>query len=152
MRSQGSGQYGPSHVQIEPQREDCHETFWICRVGACRSAVRGSGRFGATGLARVSVGYPSYDSATHTFVSQCANAKVNAASKPAGLAAPAWAENQDLGWPWGYGYNPIMNGPAPATSAASKPAGLAKFAPVDAVVPYGLGESPDPLGRYSRRR
>ena len=38
-------------------------------------------------------GYPLYDAATHTFVSQCANTNSAAAvSKPVGLAQPAPAE------------------------------------------------------------
>ena len=66
-----------------------------------------------------------------------------AASKPAGLAAPAPAVVPDQGWPgcpWGDAYNPMVHGFVsecdirPADNAASlKTAGLAKLAP--AVIP-----------------
>jgi hypothetical protein len=78
-----------------------------------------------------------------------------AASKPAGLAAPAPVAIPEQGWPgcpWGTAYDPMAQGYVPAcfsqptdNVAALKPAGLAKLAPVEAFVPCGLAEQLDPL-------
>ncbi len=78
-----------------------------------------------------------------------------AASKPAGLAAPAPAAIPEQGWsgcPWGAAYDPMVQGYLPAcfsrpadNAAALKSAGLARIAPVEAFVPCGFGERLDPL-------
>jgi hypothetical protein len=78
-----------------------------------------------------------------------------AASKPAGLAAPAAAVIPDQSWPgcpWGATYDPTKHGFIaecffrPADNAvALKPAGLAKLAPAEEFIPCGAGEQFDPL-------
>ena len=78
-----------------------------------------------------------------------------AASKPAGLAAPAPVAIPEQGWPgcpWGAAYDPMAHGYVPACfnrtadgAASPKTAGLAKTAPVEAFVPCGYGERLDPL-------
>jgi hypothetical protein len=78
-----------------------------------------------------------------------------AASKPAGLAAPAPAVIPEQGWsgcPWGATYDPMVQGYVPAcfsrptdNAAALKPAGLAKLTPVEGFVSCGAGENLDPL-------
>ena len=80
-----------------------------------------------------------------------------AVSKPAGLAAPIQVVIPEQGLPclpWGEAYNPmtmtISDSPdclsrTAANTAALKPAGLAKLAPVEEFVPCGFGERLDPL-------
>ncbi len=99
-------------------------------------------------------GYPAYDAATHTFVSQCSTpVKVDVAAKPAGKAQPAPTVTEETFVPCGFGerLDPLAlacQQPARAGNTAAKPAGLAQPAPTvteETFVPCGFGERLDPL-------
>ena len=106
----------------------------------------------------VPCGFDGYDPMVHGYLPACFSQPfptAKAASKSAGLAAPAPAVIPEQGWPgcpWGAAYDPMAHGYVPAcfyrpadNAAALKPAGLAKLAPVEAFVPCGFGERLDPL-------
>ena len=105
----------------------------------------------------------SFDPMNHGYVVECFNrpaSTLDAAAKPAGLAAPVPAVNPEQalpGCPWGYSFDPMNHGyvvecfsrPASTLDAAAKPAGLA--APAPAVNPeqalpcLSWGEAYDPM-------
>ena len=99
-------------------------------------------------------GYPVYDTAAQTFVSQCSTPMtVGGAAKPAGLAAPVPGQEQFVPCGFGERLDPLALAcqRSAAAPAASKLVGLTQPAPVEKFVPCGFGERLDPLALACQR-